>query len=705
MSIGSREISSERALVLALLATGMVLFLGWRLYADYYARHVAVFPAPSSETLFLKHYGINSYLLQAFGFPNIRGQARAYQTMLASIVLLAAGLAWKRQVICSGLPGWAWGVCRGTVLAGMAALTVLAWKQQSLPLWIGAVGISLCVACWFLRRSLVDSRWNPSVLAVLVFLALALQGPALLMKVDRSHESWAIIESHEVHYVILLSQGDRLAAGFRLWDEVWTPYGVLMPVLTAIYQRAAGEISLHGYSILLNALQAAYLAAAAYGYYRYGRRKWIYACLPLLLMALHYHFYSFAMTGAPNHSAWRQGGFPLAILTMIVLRHMAFRRAVLWAGMTGGLALLLNPETGVAVNAGLLLFLYCHWPVRGVIHLARMGGWFALGLTTVVILFLAAVRVFLGPLPTWHAITTCFYFQQLASQSGFTGGVGTPHPLAVLIFAHATACLLQISLRGRRGPHFFTALRAGVCGMILVWFAYYANRPHYDYMTSYLILYGFLLVDVQRVLLLSRGAAVSRWTWVASAVIVAVLILPHIKATWDLQKPVYLRGIALIRHGPVASEATAISGVYFPKDARESTIEEKSQFLRRVAGEGPVVYFSVDAYLLAKHSGVWPAIPMTDAFLESPSRERYQAMLASVVRPATKAIYFDDQDSIPLLPAANSTDPPVISLSLANRGFYRQLRQDLAPYFQKRASDHGWEHWVRRPERRVVPEP
>lgn len=704
MSSESREISSERAWVLALLATGIVLLLGWRLYADYYARHVAVFPALSTETLFSGHYGINSYLLQAFGLPNTRGQVRAYQAMLATIALLAVCIAWKRRALCSCLPGWTWGVCRGAVLAGIAALIVLAWKQQSLQPWIYAVATLLCAGCWLLRRFLVDSRWNLWVLAAIVLLALALHGPAMLMNVDYSHQPWTRVEAREMHYASLISQGDRLASGFRLWDEVWAPYGVLMPVLTAIYERGAGDISLHGYLVLINALQGAYLAVAAYGYYRYGRRKWIYACLPLVLVGLHYHFYSFAVIGAPNHSAWRQSGFPLAILMMIVLRHTEFRRAVLWAGMTGGLALLLNPETGVAVNAGLLLFVFCHWPPRRAAHLAGMGGWFALGLATVIVLFLAVVRVFLGPLPTCHAVTTYFEVQRLVSRSGYTGGVGTPHALAILIFAHAAASLLQISLRGRRGLHFYASLRAGVCGMILVWFAYYANRPQYEYMTSYFILYGFLLVDVQRVLLLSRGVAMRRWTWVVSAAVLAVLILPHVKATWDSEKQVYLRGIELIRHGPLSAKAAAISGVYFPKDAREAAFEEKSHFLQQIAARGSVIYFSVDTYLMAKHSGVWPAIPMADAFLESLNRERYEKLLASVVRSTTQAIYFDDENSVPLLPAVNSTEPAATSMSLAGRGFYRRLRQDLAPHFQREANCHGWERWVRRPEPRVLSE-
>ena len=86
-------------------------------------------------------------------------------------------------------------------------------------------------------------------------------------------------------------------------------------------------------------------------------------------------------------------------------------------------------------------------------------------------------------------------------------------PLSELVFCDQAAgdrrprdLVGGVHWRSNRTGGFRRSFRISVGITLLVWFAYFANRPDPEYMCSYLLLYGLLLIDLGRCL-----AAGSSW--------------------------------------------------------------------------------------------------------------------------------------------------------------------------------------------------
>ena len=88
--------------------------------------------------------------------------------------------------------------------------------------------------------------------------------------------------------------------------------------------------------------------------------------------------------------------------------------------------------------------------------------------------------------------------------------------------AHATWSVWYTAQQ--RSSGFRTSFRIAVGTMLLVWFAYFANRPEPGYLCSYLLLYGLLLIDLGRYMGLGFQAA-AHSSWIRA--VLGVLVLCH----------------------------------------------------------------------------------------------------------------------------------------------------------------------------------
>ena len=280
------------------------------------------------------------------------------------------------------------------------------------------------------------------------------------------------------------------------------------------------------------------------------------------------------------------------------------------------------------------------------------------------------------------------------TSSCFSGGFGPLDPLAVLIYAHAAVSLLQSSFRNAHVGNGRSAVTGGIAATILVWFSYYANRPHPEYLISYHVLYGYLLVDLLRVLVRVRQRTALVWPALGAAGILTALVLPHFEATIRDELPLYRRGIQLIAHPPAPDTAAVLSGVYFPNGLRAQFVEKKAAYLRKASARGQVVYFTVDSYLIPKVSGVPSKIPVADAYWESRTSQEYERLLRCVVGSAADTIYFDSDESIAY--PAEPSNPDAALPFPGMHDFYRRLRTDLSRHFQPAGVVNGWERWQRR---------
>src|SRR5262249_9002782 len=153
-----------------------------------------------------------------------------------------------------------------------------------------------------------------------------------------------------------------------------------------------------------------------------------------------------------------------------------------------GGALLQCWDIGVALCAGLVASLYFRSARPGRIlpffTLLDSYARFGVGLMVVVGGFLGFTLLAFGHVPSRQGVADFLHVMTVATASGHGGArLSRFEPFALLILGHAVAALVHTALILRSRPLTFqTRMRGSVAAMLLVWFAYFANRPDPEYL-------------------------------------------------------------------------------------------------------------------------------------------------------------------------------------------------------------------------------
>ena len=687
--------------LLATCAVVGILALGWCIFSLWPTPTGSPLDAWKPGEIFGGPHQLNRFLVQVITEPDCTRQVVAHKVMLVAITVFGLGAflwpaRWRPRsslwVIVAILP----------VAAGVGVYLYYGWQQRA-P-WISyAVGAVLVGVCYFLGSVAAKPIWNRILGGVAVLLFLAAFLPAAFGRCDLSAHPWDAIERYEMHHVLLLSQGDRLAAGAPLFEDVVPYYGVGLTVVTATAQRAGVPLSIHKYHLLLQATQALYVLGFLIGYYYYGRKRWLPVLPPLFFLVGLYHF-NHQLLLYPNHLAWRYLGFSLALLSLVVVRQWPSRRAVFGLGATAGVCNLLNPETGVVVTLALTAYVLYRYGGEGqgyrLLHWARLGMRFTAGALLSLLAFTIFYRVGLGQWPDLLGIGRLYTTLLMMTRTGYSGQRFHFTVMPVLIFAHAALVVVRAWAERPARPTGHQGVRLVVATMILVWFAYYANRSQPEYLYTYVVLYGFLVVDALRALTVARRRRLAVVPLLAGAAAVCLVVVPYCGSLLAKEYDGYRDGLKSLATKPDPKTATRLSGVYLPNDRRTGALIDKAEHLRFLSLRGPVAYCTVDSYLIPKVSHVWPGLPFADSFWECVTRKNYEKLLARLRSGSVETVLLDAEESIADCPPPEGVQlrkelswPP---FSLAAREFYRSFRVDLARDYERIGVEHGWEVWRRR---------
>ncbi len=678
----SRTTAPGRSIALAVLLTVGVLAIGWAYLQVYNARHRPHVLASDPAGAFFGPRDIAAPLLLIVPFYDSLGQKHAHLLMLGLLVGLVLVGPWLpgllRRVPLPRRPVW-----RVLLGFGLGALLLTRPGLWYCPVWVHA--LCLLAAGMLIAATTWPTGWLNRLLGLacpgLLLLAI---GPGLLGRYDLSGLGWESVVFMQEHYVTVAGQGDRLAAGQVLFEEVMPYYGALLPSLVGMYQRWIAPLELGGYVAVIRALQAAFLIIAGWLYYRFGQRNWA-CCLAALLLAVPvYHFNQPGML-TPNQTAWRTIGFPLGLLGLFLLRHAPLGRLAFGLGIVAGLVLLLNFETGVAVVAGLLTYVYFRHRPQSLSEagalVPRFGLRFAAGLALFFASFATLYWLLLGvwPLRQVHLLAAYTF----SWQSALIGGLPFDgDPFAVVVFAHAAFVLLRCAL-GRSRPHgWYGSFLAAVAAILLVWFAYYAHRVHRMNLTSYFFLYGFLLIDCLRSLAASLRRGEVGLLALTQAAVLAVVVAPGVYRTGAEYAEAYWQGIKVAIRGPVDRDAVLVSGVWMSRPCGEELLE-RARLARELERSGETVLLSADYFLIAQMADLYHRPPFGSLFMEAMTKRQYRRRMQQLVAAQAEVLLFDAPGS----QAAASTPA---------RTFYDQVKKDLAWAYRKDRIVGGWEVWTRR---------
>jgi hypothetical protein len=495
---------------------------------------------------------------------------------------------------------------------------------------IYAVGIALTIGLLvlaairpaFLRHKLL---FVFAYVVVLVVTLYGMRSPITLQAV--SSDTLAGIEAH---FTAVFGAAELLVNGLA---PTSVGYGYLPNLLVAGLQKIFGAWEFADYVRFVQYGNVAYLAAALIACHLLARSRPMIAIGTLLLVAPWVHS---AHQGLffPNQAGWRFIAMPLAMAALGISARIGPQRASILLGAVSGFAIAWNPETGVAVAFGCAtyLFLRSNALASGEFMLTSLR--FA-GCTLVVLVF-AALFEFLafGDL----SLTDAFW-SGLIARSAVGSGYGLPFYLdarAIVLGAFAGWVFAEaVVVRGKSGISRAAAQRAAIAAMGLCWGAYYVARPDPWNLWSYLLPFGFLVID-RTIRSLENWRQSTLAPAIAPAAIVALVLGPSALA-WNYQTAKVLwRQVQIPAEAP--SHVTELSGVRLDAAIAEH-VSKRADYVSTV--DPATIAFTGNSFLLPKLSGRRDIFPKKNFYFLIFGNSRLDAYVDELLDRRPETILLD----------------------------------------------------------------
>jgi hypothetical protein len=341
--------------------------------------------------------------------------------------------------------------------------------------------------------------------------------------------------------------------------------------------------------------------------------------------------------------------------------------------IAGGLAVF-NLETALVVAVGYLVFMFLE-------HRSQSREWRSLAVSfahwsiaalILPLLFLVFVRITLGQYPVPFAGGGSTFTRFL---SGY-GGLTLYFDIAwILMLCHALVVLIGSAINVESLDQ-RARMTAAISGSILVWFGYFINRADPWNLWSIYFLYAFLMMDMLTPERLRQyGIAFRRGHLPMGVAILAIFLsgnCPVIKST-------ALRPLYALRNRTAGADTEVLSGVRVSRDEGER-LKLKSRFLRQEDRQVRLDYFTQNMFLMPLESGVFPHLPMADAYVESFTNADFDHLVDWIEVTAPQELLFDDSRT-----EASATP--------GRRAFFARLKARLADRYEIAGQRAGWELW------------
>jgi hypothetical protein len=451
----------------------------------------------------------------------------------------------------------------------------------------------------------------------------------------------AIVMSLDAHFSGLLGDRLQLTAGLPLFDLVQPDYGFLWPVLFAAIERLEGTFSLAQSVRLIQGSQVVFLLIYALALTIYARGAPLGVAVALLIVVPWIHTLH-ASIFHPNQAGWRYLGLAIGLLALALASNRRLERTTMWLGGVGGICVLINYETGVAVTAALVFFVCLRLDgARLTYRLALAGLWFSGGfaLTQFGFWVLAGLGLGLSPAPVHLLFWPLFQERELV----IFGQKLYSDPWIALIMLHAaTAVGLAVLARRRRHLTGHEAVRAAVGLIILIWLNYWMTRPDPWNRWSYLVLYGPFLVDMLRPESLARYYALARQLRPAPAALALILIIGPGCILFQYQAaPMAYQAMAVLLP-PDPMKARVLSGAWFDRNVADR-LEGKAAGIRAAAAHGRVLFISAHSFTLTVLSNHAQPLRERDFFFTVSTPAKRDRFIAEVLAYAPDRILIDDE--------------------------------------------------------------
>lgn len=630
--------------------------------------------------------GVHQYLVewcQAGQNLNILSQREAHAAGLLALalVILSGSKAAKRvsKTSCNSAFKTI-GKISTLMLGAFCVSSAIWWWYQPLSKTAWAA-LSFAIVCFSLIRlnALKNIARLPFWWAAILAIAILSEAPGLIVPYDSSWMPANTFVEFQQGYSVVASQCDRIAMGHHIFSMVKPNYGVLLQVLSAVFEKYSGIFTLGQTIQIIRWLQALTLLIGLFVYLWYARMRAFPAFLAFLLILPWLHTNQISLL-FPNLSPWRSFSFPLSAIALICCIHVPERNRYACLGLVAGICLTLNLETGIAVFVGLLSYTFYSKHEAGKLltkEFASRALQLIAGTAAYLLVFYILTSVLLGYSPDLHAYANHLQTLSYMTKTGYSGGFRLIYaPLPIFIFCHYAYILIRSSFSTRPLTE-RECFRAYIAATALVWSAYYFNRPQTWYLQPQYFFFGILLIDIVR---LACSKAWKSHTFENRAIAIMILvsiISPHIVQAFENAWPDYHRMLRQFKRGsPAEPEARLISGIYISKKTADELMR-KTRALLDEHKRGKLLYLTGNTVLVPKITKLYLKTDFDDPFMELTYTTDTDRFVKRVKDSAVTSILIDADDSY-----------------LAGDRFrlvcWKNLEMRLQPEFQFAQEKDGW---------------
>jgi hypothetical protein len=499
---------------------------------------------------------------------------------------------------------------------------ILYWTTQGLLLSLPLMG--------FISARTFSSSWKRGLTLCILTLYFFIAIPVRFLHAipDFSRFSPIEIMHIESHWSLFVwDAASRLSAGKQLFTQVRPNYGLGLPLLISILNRFGLYQNIR--SLLWLGFFSNYIFAVCvfYTLYVYSNRNFLLATL-LSLCELDY-FESGTLL-YPNQSTLRFIGIPLFFLALWKLRNRDFSKSLQWMAPFLGFCCLYNPETGVALFIAFGAYL---WFRESQEKLSLRASHLTIGTVCIAVsavVWLGVSLLLLSAKPAYMPSLRGAADLLSAFSSGYGGYYFFMSPVPFIIALVSLSFLFSVAVRDVLcSPK--NAFRASAAVFIIVWGAYYINRPAAGNLHTYMYVFSFLMLDILRayaantrrilravfknknpMLLAENGK------WLLSAGLLVAFVAPAITDSADnMLQAVRKPSLTFSR-----DTTDVLSGVRLPHTLYLQLLSEQATWKKYSRPQDPCVVFSSHPVFLPPLT-CYVDLPVADTFTEVFTKKDY----------------------------------------------------------------------------------
>lgn len=482
---------------------------------------------------------------------------------------------------------------------------------------------------------------------------------------------------HESHITALWGAANYIAGQEALSNPVFG-YGAIFPTIMGYAQKILSFGSMKTQFSITLLFQAFFMLLSIVALRRWNARHPLYLLIGIL--ALFPFLAEWEKLIFVNSSSIRFMNFAVGTLIILYLDKVPRKRGAVLLGSACAWQFLYNPETGIAITLGSLAYLITqhHFldlkKVVGVLLYWLIGALMAFGVIDGIIVH-----------NTGHSSLQVLFSAMFLFEKGYGGLPLYYDSIIIVIFLHMTYISLKSAANWGKSELSVNSRRKLYLSVtILVWFAYYINRPHDRHLYTFFPLYMFFIVDmcdIRRLRLYweDKFKGLKSFRLALPIVILTIVFLPV------LGKEAYTNIKRIHSHTRANSDSkkslVEVDGIFLPQ-ATAKSIQTRVSYLKQKKNENPLI-LTENTYSIPLMAQYFPEEGLLDINMELPSRG-YTQIIRQILTPEASEIWFDQSPSLPRYTKDQGK-------------LWKQIRKDISDVYTMDKIEQGWEIWKRIP--------